>query len=255
LVSLKDLASLKAEYSFMSISFFLTFVDPAGEQRIHADDLAAVSAMVESIPSLTEGLLFTPLQRQVEHPYMNDGRGPALALQLRFADLFGCEAAAGRAGILAKLASGAGLSSLAGLHATHQAMVTRSFPVDVAEQPDSAANPCSYLVHYPGPAEDLNAWHLHYLEHHPQVMRTFPGVRQLEIYTRIDWVDRLPSRRVEYMQRNKLVFDNPQALSHALTSDVIKSMRADFVQFPPFSGGNKHFPMLTRTVRPAGLPV
>ncbi|MGY3528288.1 hypothetical protein [Bradyrhizobium sp. USDA 4452] len=96
----------------------------------------------------------------------------------------------------------------------------------------------------------MNAWNLHYLEHHPSIMRSFPGVRQIEIYTRIDWVDRLPSQRVEYMQRNRLMFDSPQALALALSSDVIKRMRADFVQFPPFAGGNKHFPMLTSVVQP-----
>jgi hypothetical protein len=46
------------------------------------------------------------------------------------------------------------------------------------------------------------------------------------------------------------VFDSPGALAHALASDVIKQMRADFVTFPSFAGGNKHFPMLTRVVRP-----
>ncbi len=233
------------------ISLFMTFSDPAGGRRIRSDDLAAVAALVGSIPNLTEGLLFTPLEQQVEHPYMNDGAPPVLSLQLRFPDLFACEVAAGRDGILAKLAANAGLSSLAGLEATHQVMVTRPFPVDVAEHPPGCGTPCSYLVHYPGAAEDLNAWHLHYLEHHPTIMRTFPNVRQIEIYTRIDWVDRLPSRRVEYMQRNKLVFDSQDALSHALSSDVIKRMRADFIQFPPFTGGNKHFPMLTKLVRPS----
>jgi hypothetical protein len=233
------------------ISFFMTFSDPAGERRIQSDDLAAVAELVGSIPEMSEGLLFTPLEQSVDHPYKADGSGPALALQLRFPDLFACEAAVDRGGALASLATGAGLSSFTGLDVTHQAMVTRSFPVDVAEYPEGTASPCSYLVHYPGPAENMNAWHLHYLEHHPSIMRTFPNVRQIEIYTRIDWVDRLPSRRVEYIQRNKLVFDSPDALSHALTSDVIKRMRADFMQFPPFEGGNKHFPMLTRTVRPA----
>jgi uncharacterized protein (TIGR02118 family) len=235
----------------MSISLFMTFTDPASERRIEADDLATAAAMIGSIPNLAEGLLFTPLERQVEHPFMHDGAGPVLALQLRFPDLFACEAAADRASVLADLAMGAGLSSLAGLEVTHQAMVTRSFPVDVAAHPPGDGMPCSYLVHYPGAAEDLNAWHLHYLEHHPAIMRTFPGVRQIEIYTRVDWVDRLRSERVEYMQRNKLLFDSPEALSRALTSDVIKGMRADFNQFPPFSGGNKHFPMLTRSVKPA----
>jgi len=52
------------------------------------------------------------------------------------------------------------------------------------------------------------------------------------------------------MQRNKLVFDSPDALARALSSDVIKRMREDFLRFPPFVGGNKHFPMLTTTVRP-----
>jgi hypothetical protein len=235
------------------ISLFMTFSDSRGERRILPEDLAAVTALVGSIPNLTEGLLFTPLEQQVDHPFAADGSGPVLGLQLRFPDLFACEAALDRGGILARIATGAGLTSLAGLEVTHQAMVTRAFPVDVAEHPQGGGHPCSYLVHYPGPAEDLNAWHLHYLEHHPSIMRTFPNVRQIEIYTRVDWVDRLPSRRVEYMQRNKLVFDSPQALSQALTSDVIKRMRADFVQFPPFTGGNKHFPMLTRIVRPARI--
>jgi uncharacterized protein (TIGR02118 family) len=233
------------------ISLFLMFCDPTGERRIQFDDLESMAQLVRSIPDMTEGLLFTPLEQQVDHPYKADGAGPVLAVQLRFPDPFACEAAADCDGSLAELADGAGLSSLAGLEVTHQAMLTRPFPVDVAAHPAGTTTPCSYLVHYPGPAEDINAWNLHYLEHHPQIMRTFPGVRQIEIYTRIDWVDRLPSRRVEYMQRNKLVFDSPAALSRALSSDVIKRMRADFVQFPPFAGGNKHFPMLTRTVRPA----
>jgi uncharacterized protein (TIGR02118 family) len=233
------------------ISLFMTFLDTTGERRIGADDIVAAAELVGSIPNLTEGLLFTPLEQQVDHPYKTDGSGPVFALQLRFPDLLSCEAAADRGGMLARLAAGTGLSGLTGLEVTHQVMVTRCFPVDVAEHPEGGGSPCSYLVHYPGPAEDLNAWHRHYLEHHPAIMRTFLNVRQIEIYTRIDWIDRLPSRRVEYMQRNKLVFDSAAALSHALTSDVIKRMRADFIQFPAFTGGNKHFPMLTRTVRPA----
>jgi len=230
------------------ISLFMTFVDPTGGRRVASDALDAVAVLVGAVTEMTEGLLFTPLEQSVDHPYKADGPGPTFALQLRFPDLFACEAALGRDGALASLATGGGLSNLTGLDVTHQVMLTRPFPVDVAAHPPGTTTPCSYLVHYPGPADDINAWHLHYLEHHPSIMRTFPDVRQIEIYTRIDWVDRLPSRRVEHMQRNKLVFDSPAALSRALSSDVIKRMRADFVQFPPFAGGNKHFPMLTRTV-------
>ncbi|WP_050400244.1 hypothetical protein [Bradyrhizobium embrapense] len=232
------------------ISLFLTFSDPTGVRRIEPDDVTAAAAMVGSIPEMAEGLLFTPLEQSVDHPYKADGAGPVFALLLRFPNLFACEAAIDRGGVLATLAAGRGLPSLAGLDVTHQAMVTRAFPVDDATHASGTVTPCSYLVHYPGPADDMNAWNLHYLEHHPTIMRSFPDVRQIEIYTRIDWVDRLPSQRVEYMQRNRLMFDSPQALARALGSDVIKRMRADFVQFPPFAGGNKHFPMLTRVVRP-----
>jgi hypothetical protein len=231
------------------ISLFMTFSDSTGERRVRPAEANAIADLVGSIPDMTEALLFTPLEQSVDHPYKADGAGPAFALQLRFPDLFACEAAMDRGGILAGLATGAGLPGLTGLDVTHQVMLTRAFPVDVAEHPVEATNPCSYLVHYPGPAEDMNAWNLHYLQHHPSIMRTFPNVRQIEIYTRIDWVDRLPSQRVEHMQRNKLVFDSPEALAHALGSDVIKQMRADFVKFPPFAGGNRHFPMLTRVVR------
>ena len=102
-------------------------------RRIDADDLALVSGMVGLIPNLTAALMFTPLEEGVEHPYKSDGPGPALSLQLRFPDLFTCETAAGRNGILAQLAAGIGVSSLTGLEVTHQVMVTRAFPVEVAE--------------------------------------------------------------------------------------------------------------------------
>ena len=50
-----------------------------------------------------------------------------------------------------------GLSGLTGLDVTQQAMLTRSFPVDVAARPEGTTAPCRYLVHYPGPEEDMNA--------------------------------------------------------------------------------------------------
>ena len=73
----------------------------------------------------------------------------------------------------------------------------------------------------------------------------FPGVRRIEIATRIDWVGFLPYPRAEHMQRNKVVFDSPAALTAALASPVRAEMRADFHRFPPFTGVATHYPMLT----------
>src|SRR5207245_11386709 len=96
------------------ISHFMTFSDPAGERRINPDEIAAVAKSVGSIPEMIEGLLFTPLEQSVDHPYKADGSGPVFALQLRFPDLLACEAAMNRGSVIARLATSAGQSGLTG---------------------------------------------------------------------------------------------------------------------------------------------
>jgi len=116
--------------------------------------------------------------------------------------------------------------------------------------PPEATAPCSYLVHYPGSASDLNAWLVHYLAQHPRIMRDYPGVRQIQVFTRVDWCDAMPWARMHHMQRNQLSFGSPQALLDALNSPVRARMRADAGRFPPFTGGSLHFPMHTRVLYP-----
>ena len=124
--------------------------------------------------------------------------------------------------------------------ATCQAMVVRRLAV-----PEPGIGACSYLVAYEGPAEDPRAWHAHYLAHHPGLMAQLPGIRELEIYTPVEWVAATPWRRVEYLQRNKVVFDSPAALDAALNSPIRHSMRDDFARFPRYSGAVTHYPMLS----------
>jgi hypothetical protein len=50
------------------------------------------------------------------------------------------------------------------------------------------------------------------------------------------------------MLRNKVVFDDADALTAALNSPVRHDMRADYLRFPAFSGTVTHFPMATRSV-------
>lgn len=45
------------------------------------------------------------------------------------------------------------------------------------------------------------------------------------------------------MQRNKVVFDDTDALMAALASPVRDAMRRDFLALPPFSGTTPHFAM------------
>jgi uncharacterized protein (TIGR02118 family) len=161
------------------------------------------------------------------------------------------ESALSRSGHLAALTASAEFRTLARAEIAHQAMVVRQFAVPDPPFRTLPSEPhCTYLVSYEGDAEDLNAWHAHYLENHTGHMAAFPGIRELEIYTRVDWVSHQPWSRQNFMQRNKVVFDSTEALESALHSPVRHAMREDFRRFPKFSGPNNHFAMATRVIGP-----
>lgn len=233
----------------MTFAYIVTFAnnrEPAA--RIDSADLQAIVDIVRQTPGLRQGHIYLPTP-PVTGPYANDGPSPQLVLQLYFDSVEQMEATLAPDGHLQALTSPAGWPSLAAAEVTQQAMLTRRFPVPYPRRQGPLDNPCcTYLVHYPGVPEDLNAWLRHYLTHHPQIMAKFPGIRGIEILTRIDWVDSMPWRRVHHMQRNHLAFGDHRTLSAALTSPVMTEMRADFHRFPPFSGGNLHYPMSTVAV-------
>ncbi len=179
------------------------------------------------------------------------GRRRCWCSRLYFAELAALEAALARRGHLQALAASDLLAGVAQAQATQQAMVARSFPVPEPRFATAPGQlPCTYLVHYPGQADDLNDWLSYYIEHHPPVMARFPGIREIEICTRLDWCGFLPWPRVDHMQRNKVVFDSAAALTAALNSPVREEMRADFARFPRFSGGSRHHALATLAVRP-----
>lgn len=226
-------------------SHFLTFIDPDPDARLASPDREQVTALIRRIPGLARAHLFSPAAARDR--YFDDGPAPMLTIQLYFERLETLEEAAGAHGALLSLARSmpASLSKAAGFQ---QVMWTRHYPTPAAQAPPQAQRSCSFLVHYPGEAQDLNEWLTYYLHHHPQIMFRFPGIREIEIHTRADWIDALPWQRVHYFQRNKIVFDSAAALEQALHSPAREEMKADRAQFPPFSGGNTHYPVATETV-------
>lgn len=230
----------------METCLFLTFrfaTSQSAGEKVKLDEL------LRSTRKLRKVLLHSPAS--TSDPYVKDGPSPSLVLQLYFAELPELEAALSRTGQLRALTSRQEFPALAQADLGQQAMLVRAFVVPDPAFKTAAGEPhCSYLVSYEGEAEDLNAWHAHYLEHHTRYMARFPGIRELEVYTRLDWVSRQPWTRLNYMQRNKVVFDSPEALHRALNSPVRHEMRADFKAFPPFTGPNNHYAMATRVLRP-----
>jgi hypothetical protein len=230
----------------MHTCLFLTFryrTEPT------AAELAKLHGFLCAIPNLDKALIHMAVE--ASDPYVKD-EAPPLVLQLYFPTLAALEAPLSRNGHLAGLLSRGEFPVIATAEVTQQAMVVRPFAV-----PEPAfANPpgapyCTYLVSYEGEAEDLNAWHGHYLDSHTRHMAAFPDIRELEVYTRFDWVSALAWQRVHFMQRNKVAFDSPAALTRALNSPVRHDMRADFKAFPRFCGPNSHHAMTTRVLRPA----
>ena len=230
----------------MSFCYFAFFRFPGDADRAIADaDVTAIHTMMSKLPSLQRGLVHLPAPRSTPHHFQNDEPSPALALQLYFADIEGIEAHLGPTGALQALRAKGTFPSLDDADMVQQqVMLARRF--SSPGRPTMSA--ASYLVHYPGQPEDLNLWLAHYHDHHPGLMRGFPGIQEIELYTRVDWVGFVPGTRVNFFQRNKQVFANVKALSDAMLSSAITGMRADYHQFPPFSGGNVHYPMVTKDV-------
>lgn len=231
----------------MSTCLFLSFRSAAS--TVTAAELDKLDGVLRATPHLQKALVHT--SSSAEDPYVKDGPSPSLVLQLYFDELPGLEAALSRTGHLGALSSRGEFPILSQAEIAQQAMLVRRFAVpEPAFEKAPDAPYCTYLVSYEGEAEDLNAWHAHYLENHTSHMAMFPKIRELEVYTRLDWVSRAPWRRLHFMQRNKVAFDSADALQQALHSPVRHEMRADFRAFPPFTGPNNHYAMATRVVQP-----
>jgi uncharacterized protein (TIGR02118 family) len=207
---------------FYSVSFclFLVFSEP----------FDGIPPLISGVPGLEKVHVYTP--GRAHDPFLNDGAPPPLVLQLYFGELSELEAAV------------ADLLSPVKALCEAQAMLVRSFAV-----PEPREDPLyTYLVAYEGKAEDENAWHAHYLAHHPALMAKLPGIRELEIYTPVQWVCPPGWRRAQCMQRNKVAFDSAEALTAALNSPVRTEMRADYAKLPAFAGRVTHYPMATSVI-------
>ena len=234
----------------MRFCLFVKFRNADGASRLAEDAVRRIDDVLREVPDLARALIHTPAR--ASDPFLPVVASPLLVLQLYFAELQALEAASDGTGPLATLAAEPARFALAAADASLQAMVVRGYPVpEPAATRPARDSWCSYLVAYEGEADDLNAWHDYYLRNHTAMMARMSGIRALEVYTRLDAVSRLPWRREAVMQRNRVMFDDPAALDRALASPLRAQMRADFQAFPHFTGGNVHYPMLTRLLQRA----
>ncbi len=232
----------------MEVTWFATFENPSVSSLPDAA-LERVAQVIRNTEGLSRGLIHTPWP--VDGLPFDDGPAPFLQLQLYAPALVVLERALDHAGSLRALADPAWLPVPACTRITEQAMLVR--PVTVSGAWQQKEDVCSFMVHYPGRADDPNAWLGHYMAHHTPIMRRFPAVREVEVCSPLMWLSKMPWYRADHMQRNKVVFDDASGLRAALSSDVMSDMRMDTARLPPFSGGSVHHAMRTRLVK--GLTV
>lgn len=227
----------------MPITWFATYNDKTNpEAEVTQAELDRVTDIVSSTPGLSNGVVSTPWLLS-DMPF-DDKPLPQLALQLYFDDIEDLEKALEADGHLQSLADTSNLPTFTDVNVTEQAMWSRRYIAPNPTFETKKDDPhCTFLVQYPGPAEDSSAWLRHYVVHHTGIMKTFPAIRQIEVCTRLDWCSFMPWQRVNYLLRNKVVFDDANSLKGALASPVMEDMMVDAALLPPYLGGSKHFPM------------
>lgn len=234
----------------MPICLFLNFAATSVRPAVPMTLFGSIEERLSAVTGF-EGLR-AHVPSDADDPYLKDRDVPALALQFYFRDLGALQAQCGNGSVLERLWAGTPDGALAGVEdarGTWQAM-----EVERVELESPVALPemhCTYLVAYEGMSPDEAAWHAHYFEHHVPLMKRLPGLRQLEVYRPLDMEMHAPALAaftpVRAMQRNKVVFDSPQALTAALNSPIRHEMRKDYEQSPPFTGRATHYPMATRS--------
>ncbi|RKP43925.1 ethyl tert-butyl ether degradation protein EthD [Pararobbsia silviterrae] len=208
--------------------------------------------IVESWSQSVEGLERAVLHMPVEATdrYLNDRNGPVLTLQCYFKELAELEYALCKRGSFAELLTTndfAGLSAHPALEITQQAMAVRAFELDRGA-PHVGGTRCTYQVTYTSTKDNVDAWLDDYLAHHVPLLKTQPGLLELEVYTRLDWTSSLDCRRGGAVQRNKAVFADPSALSSALHSPVRDALHRHSQNAPDLQGASTHYPMESRVV-------
>ncbi|MBP0593321.1 EthD family reductase [Paraburkholderia sp. LEh10] len=218
----------------MEVCFFLAGDAARGHSAFDGTRISRLQSAAREVEGLRRFVLHLPSGQ--------DTRAPCCVTQWYFDDLDLLEAALDTKGalhaaadIIARCASNVTLRQ--------QAMAVRRFIAPHRHRPDALGERCTYLVSYEGDAVDFNAWLTHYMTNHPPLMTQLPGIRELEIYTRIDNRSQLRHARATAMQRNKVVFDDLASLNAALASPIRVQMKHDFDSFPPYSGATPHYPM------------
>ena len=225
----------------MTVSLFLHCAGDAADPAAFLPSVAAgPGRSLAAVEGATSVELYTPLE--IGDPMLDDGPGPPLVVQVRFAAPAAAEAA------LRGQALPAALSALQDMpvrdwRVRYEIVLGKPVPGAGETDPATTAVPVCYLVRYRRPAEDEARFIAHYCRHHPPIMAELPRIRRCEIYTPLAWTGGPPIERADHMLICDTSFETAAALDAALRSEVRARLREDYRNLPPFEGECTHFGM------------
>ncbi len=225
----------------MSVSLFLHCTGDIVDQGAFLRRLAAgPGRLLATVQGATSVEVYTPLE--ISDPMIDDGPGPPLVAQLRFAVLAAAETAL-RGQALPAALSAFGDVAVRDWRVRYEVLLGRPIPGAGETDPATTAVPVCYLVRYQRPAADEPRFIDQYCRHHPPIMARLPDIRRCEIYTPLAWTGALPAARADHMLICDTSFETAAALEAALRSEVRARLREDYHALPPFEGPCTHFGM------------
>lgn len=228
----------------MSVAYFLELSGkPSSSENVLSESLLATLAQyLLKLPALNQADLLTPESSQ--DPFLDDGDGPLLVLQVRFRDQQALSNAL-NSPVMETLLEYLHNLPVVDAQLVQEALKIESYPLKSGGAETTAtAGAIAYLVNYQRPAEDEAAFLQYYRAHHPPIMLQFPALCRLELGLPIGWCPLM--KNISWANRMlfcEVSFNSLAALNNALASEVRTRLREDFHDFPPFSGKVTHYAM------------
>jgi len=222
----------------MTIAMFTTvWAAEADQGKLRRDFLAQPLTFLKTVPEVRSVDLYAPAIGDV--PQFDDGAPPALIIQIDMNNTADARTLAGAAQfqslIAAKSAYSAPIEKV-----SVDILQTVHFPLPGHQTPPARTAPLSFVVRYYGPNDDVAAFVRFYTEHHPLLLATFPGIRNVLCYLPPDWQSTGKVTDSRVILGNEVVFDDLAALKRALASDVLPRLQAEGRTFAKFGSSTHH---------------